>query len=264
MKGKGADEVKKALEQFVKEVINVYSITSDQDPAYLSNEVLEFMKEHKINYRTTEDNNHNVLGIINRFMRTLRDLVGENRFIDTYEMKELIDTYNNTPHKSLNNKAPNEITSKDEDKYIKNKAQNNPYNFKQYDRVRLVEDKNPLGKHRSNVSKTAYEVDSRVGNEFIIRAKDNSIDKVPGYQIVKTTNNIPLSKTLKNNKRGIIEKIISYDKKKNKYHVLYDDGQRDFIPAKNLRESIPTKLSEMELEYWSTKKNIPSSIYRWI
>lgn len=33
------------------------------------------MKSHYIKYTTTTDDNHNNLGIINRFMRTIRDMV---------------------------------------------------------------------------------------------------------------------------------------------------------------------------------------------
>ena len=179
MQGKGAKAVLQALQQFIKDEPNVYSITSDQDAAYLSNDVLEWMKSNDILYRTTEDNNHNVLGIINRFMRTIRDLVGENRYIDNEEMNELIDTYNNSPHGSLDYKAPNDITTAYEKEYIKKKSQNNPYNFESGDRVRIVQAKEPLSKHRNRVSKNAYEVDSKAGNQFMVKSKDESVDKLP-------------------------------------------------------------------------------------
>ena len=264
MNGKGAKAVLQALQQFIKDEPNVYSITSDQDAAYLSNDVLDFMKSNDILYRTTEDNNHNVLGIINRFMRTIRDLVGENRFIDRDEMNELIYAYNNSPHSSLNYKAPNDITKQYEKEYIKKKSQNNPYNFQPEDRVRIVQAKEPLAKNRNRVSRNAYIVDSKAGNQFIVKSKDESIDKIPGYRLVVANPNVPIAKTLKGGKRGIVEKITSYDSKKNKYHIEYSEGTKDFIPAKNMREGAPTHLSRMELQYWSKKKNIPTSIKRWI
>lgn len=88
------------------------------------------MKSNNIIYTTTEDNNHNVLGIINRFMRTIRDAIGENRYIDETEMNDLIDAYNNTPHRGLDNRAPNDITKDDELTYINTKSSINPYDFK--------------------------------------------------------------------------------------------------------------------------------------
>ena len=36
-------------------------------------------------------------------MRTIRDMIGENRYIAEDEMKSLIEAYDETPHKSLNN-----------------------------------------------------------------------------------------------------------------------------------------------------------------
>ena len=263
LKGKGAREVARALNQFITEVPDVYSITSDQDAAYLSNDVLTIMKEHNIVYSTTEDNNHNVLGIINRFMRTIRDMIGENRYIDENEMASLIEAYNDSPHRSLDYKAPNNITKENEDAYIKTKSQNNPYDFKPNDKVRIVQAKEPFSKRRNKVSKEAYIVDSKAGNQFIVKSKDESVDKLPGYRLIKTTNN-NIAKTLKGGKRGIVESIISYDEKKNKYKIRYSEGTEDIIPARNLREGAPTKLSNLELEYWSKKSKIPNSIKKWV
>lgn len=263
--GKGADTVIEALNRFINDVGEVFSITSDQDRAYLSNKVLEFIKSKNINYFNTEDNNHNVLGIVNRFMRTIRDLA-EGKYIDENEMKKIIDSYNESPHESLDNRAPNDITLNDELEYIENKCiEKNPYDFKPGDKVRVVIDKNPLSKHRSNVSKKSYIVDSKEGNQFVIRASDYSVDTYPGYKLVKSKQSIPIADTLKNGKRGIIQEITSYDKSKNKYHVVYEGGAKDFIPAKNLRESAPTKLSQMEREYWiKHSKNIPTEIRKWL
>lgn len=263
MKGKGAKEVARALNKFIHEVPEIYSITSDQDASYLSNEVLQLMKDNNIIYTTTEDNNHNVLGIINRFMRTIRDMIGENRYINENEMSELIDAYNNSPHRSLKYKAPNDITKTDENNYVKDKAKNNPYDFKPNDRVRIVQAKEPFSKRRNKVSKEAYIVDSKAGNQFIIKSKDESVDKLPGYRLIKTPNK-NIAETLKGGKRGIVEKILSYDANKNKYAIKYSEGTEDVIPAKNLREGAPTKLSNMELEYWSKQRDIPNNIRRWI
>ena len=262
MHGKSSKEVLNALQQFIKDVPNVYSLTSDQDAAYLTNDVLEFINSHNIRYRTTEDNNHNVLGIINRFMRTIRDLIGENRYIDENEMNNLIDAYNNSPHRSLDNKAPNDITDQDEQNYIQTKSINNPYDFKHGDKVRVVLEPNPLSKKRNRVSKEAYLIDSKSGNQFLIKAKDDSVDKYPGYRLIKTSNN-NLANTIKNGKRGAVDKIISYDEKKNKYKVQYEGGVQDSIPAKNLREGNPARLSTLELEYWSKQKSLPDNIKKW-
>ena len=221
MHGKSSKEVLNALQQFIKDVPNVYSLTSDQDAACLTNDVLEFINSHNIRYRTTEDNNHYVIGIINRFMRTIRDFIGENRYIDENEMNNLIDAYNNSPHSSLNNKAPNDITEKDEQNYIQTKLIINPYDFKPEDKVSAVLGPNTLSKKQSRVNKETYLIDSKSGNLFLIRDKDDSVDKYPGYRLIKTRNN-NIAETIKSGKRRAVDKIISYDEKKNKYKVQYE------------------------------------------
>ncbi|KAK8836406.1 hypothetical protein M9Y10_039749 [Tritrichomonas musculus] len=81
-------------------------------------------------------------------------------------------------------------------------------------------------------------------------------------QLIKTSNN-NLANTIKNGKRGAVDKIISYDEKKNKYKVQYEGGVQDSIPAKNLREGNPARLSTLELEYWSKQKSLPDNIKKW-
>lgn len=267
MNGKGSEAVLKALTEFINDLENenreVIKITSDQDSAYLNDKVLSFMKNHGIHYRTTEDNNHNILGIINRFMRTVRDYFEDDRRITPKMMKGFIQTYNNSPHRGLDGKIPNEMTTDDEDAYIKNISQVNPYKFNIGDHVKVVNVRAPLSKHRRKTTKEAYIIDSREGNQFIIKSKDESVDKYPGYMLVKTKSN-NIAETLKEGKRGIIETIDSYDEKNDKYHVTYQGGVRDKIKSKNLREGNPTLLSSMEREFWVNKKDIPQNIRKWV
>ena len=90
--------------------------TSDQDPAYQTPSVVKWMQDNQIDYRTTHKNNHNILGILNRFVRTLRDLNGNNRLEDN--IQALISEYNQTVHSSLTingqRHSPNQMTANDE------------------------------------------------------------------------------------------------------------------------------------------------------
>ena len=266
MKNKGANAVKLALEEFFADVKNVKSLTSDQDSAYLSDVVITYLKSKNVAYRTTEDNNHNVLGIINRFIRTLRDLnINENNVF------KILDEYNNTPHKSIDNKTPNEMTENDEDDYIHKQEEItkniiDTYKFDIGDRVRIILEKKPLQKNRSNLSTKSYIIDSKQGNDYIIRAKDGSIDKYAGYKLVKCDSRYELADTIKNAKRGIIEKIISYDERSDKYKVLWDTDEESVIPAKNLREGFPLRLSPLERVFWTRQKSndIPVKIRKFL
>ena len=105
----------------------------------------------------------------------------------------------------------------------------NTYNFEIGDRVRIVLEKSPLKKNRSNLSSRAYIIDSKQGNEYIIRAKDGSIDKYAGYKLVKCDDRYDIAETIKNAKRGIVEKIISYEARSDKYEVEWDTGETSII-----------------------------------
>lgn len=269
IKSKKTKDVYIVINKFISEVSDVKSIMSDQDSTFLSQEILSFIKSKNISYRTTEDNNHNVLGIINRFVRTIRDFT-QREDLDLNIM-EAVDKYNDSPHESLNGKCPNEITDEMELDYIAEKMAltneiKHTYNLKVGDRVRVFLDKNKIGKNSSNLSKVSYIISEVVGNQYLIRSKDGSVDKYPGYKLYKCSDNIPIANTIKNDKRGVIEKIISYDENTNKYKVQFDDDKKtiDIIPAKNLREGTPARLSQMERDYWSKHIPVPSKISKWI
>ena len=121
MHGKGTGSIIRALNKFIHDEPDCKNILSDQDSAYLLNEVLTWMKQHNINYTTTEDEDHNKLGIINRFMRTIRRIASYKGFetkIPNDVMEQIIEAYNEMPHSSLDNKSPKEITLEDEQEYI--------------------------------------------------------------------------------------------------------------------------------------------------
>lgn len=266
MKNKGSKEILRCLNIFKNDVKIINSLTSDQDSSYLNKDVLLFMNSNNIDYRTTKDENHNVLGIINRFIRTLRDLNHEQFFTEN-TMNKLVNEYNNTKHSSID-KTPNEMNENDEIEYIADKntetlmkKETNSFNIG--DHVRIILEKNKIGKNRSNLSNYAYIIDDHDGNNYLIKSKDNSVDSYPAYRLVKCDDRYKIANTIKSGKRGIIDKIIDYDEKNDKYHVLYDEGTKDYILAKNLRESNPSKLSSMEREFWANKSNIPIKIRQW-
>ena len=83
-------------------------------------------------------------------------------------------------------------------------------------------------------------------------------------ELVKSKSNVPLANTLKEGKRGIIQRITSYNSKRNQYNIVYEGGVTDTIPASALRVGNPTKLSRMEREYWIKHRPIPPAIRKWL
>ena len=113
MTNKNASSVLQALKQFIKEVKEIHSITSDQDAAYLNPSITQFMIDNHIDHQTTFTNDHNRLGIINRAIKTLRDINNERDFTNQ-SMKRALNAYNNSIHSSTN-KEPNDFTKEDEE-----------------------------------------------------------------------------------------------------------------------------------------------------
>ena len=265
LKTKGTKDILNALNKFINEVDEKpYQMTSDQDSAYLTDDIIDFMKNNDIDYRTTEDNNHNILGIINRFMKTLRDL-NEKRDFTTEDMKRIIKLYNNTEH-TTTGKTPNEFNKNDELNYIAEmKAKSDEiksqedFNLKPNDKVRVILDNKPLSKKRTNLSKDYYLVDSKDGNGFLIKSKDESVGYYPRHKLIKSSNG-KLAETLDDGKRGIIDEIKGYNEKTDKYKVVYTDGTPDTIKAKYMRETRPTHLGPLEIQFWKTQKEIPKKI----
>lgn len=179
-------------------------------------------------------------------------------------MQMLIQSYNNTTHRGIG-KSPNEFTPSDEKEYIqKKKTDENPYDFKPGEKVSIVVGKSPFDKKRSNTSKVAYTVDSYTGNLFRVKAQNKAINDYPGYRLIKAHKNTPLAKDLKNDKREIVKTINDYNVKNDHYNITYEDGTKNNIPARYLREGNQTHLSRMEREYWLRKgTNIPPKIRKW-
>ena len=257
MKTKDADSVLKCLEHFVTKYNDVQSITSDQDHSYITQAVTDFFIEHHIDHQTTFANDHNRLGIINRAIKTLRD-INHDRDFTLKSMNNCLHAYNNSVHSSTGIK-PNQFSITDEINYINkmdkttDEIKGKLVDIKPKTHVRIINDKTIMGKKRSNLSENAYIVDSKVKNKYIIKAKDKTAAEYPRYRLYPDTK-AKLASTL-GSKRAIIDYIQNYDKRKQKYNVRLSDGTNDSLTIKRIREGHPTKLSSEERLYWSQNKN---------
>ena len=259
MANKNASSVLRALKQFISKVKQVHSMTSDQDAAYLSPEITRFMIDNHIDHQTTFTNDHNRLGIINRAIKTLRD-INQDRDFTNESMKQALNAYNNSIHSSTG-KEPNEFTTRDEDHYIQTKIHEtderaNKYVLPKSAHVRVMNPPELMKKKRSNLTNGAYRVAYKTGNKYVIKALDSTVSEYPRYRLV-IDNKAKLAQSLGTN-RAIINEIIGYNK--NKYRVRYDNNAIDTLPIRNLREGRPTRLSKLELQYWRKQKQLPDTI----
>ena len=122
--------------------------------------------------------------------------------------------------------------------------------------------KRVMKKRRFRYSRECYKIDGREGNLFILKAKDGNTMLAPRYRLLVLgavkPNNIKWASTIEGVSKGVVTRIIGYDKDKQKYTVMFDDGDgretKDVIPVRNLRERFPTVMSKLERDFFKDKR----------
>ena len=278
LNSKNAEDVRDALNIFISE-FSPAKLTSDQEKAFMEKRNIELMKENNILLQTVPERNHSSLSLIDRFIRTLRDM---NRVVDgeinkqsideefksfsVEKMDELIDIYNNTYHSAIKC-TPKEMFDNEElekeyifnclDKHEKQKRIED-FELKENEFVRYVIDKDPLKKKRYNVSNESYKIVGKEGKHYILEAADGTTMIKPRFKLVRAdVNKYQQAKTIDGAWNGVLKEIISFDKRTNKYKVKFDDGNNgeyiDNIPVSYLRGRFPTRMTAMEKEFFSLR-----------
>ena len=230
LKSKKIQDIKPCFEKIFKNNKPKY-IWSDKEPAFLSKEMQNFLKNNNVKIYHT--NSHLKAVIVERFNRSLRELmmkefVKNNNTVWYNILPKLIKIYNNRYHSTIKMK-PTEV-NKSNEKYIKeniytyNKTSKIP-KFKINDLVRISLKRRPIFDKPSGNIKWSEEL-----------FKIHSINKsnVITYKIKDLNNNIiegnfygrELQKSKNNSEIYIIEKIIR--KNKDKYLVKWRGYSNDF------------------------------------
>lgn len=238
------------------------SISCDNEPAFVSKDTVEYLISKDIELRVITEQVHSALGIINRFCRTIRDMLFQSKNLT---LEEAIKIYNNSYHKTIGMKPIDmQKDSELEEMYIskcifENKAKIKKLheNIKPGTKVRFINEyENKLQKIRYKLSPYYYIVDSIDNFKAAIIANDGSIKSVPLYRIVKlkpSETRIKFAETIDGSSRGIIDEIVDYNIKnksaKVKFKLPNGKFQEQTIPVRYLREQIPTRISDLEMEF---------------
>lgn len=241
------------------------SISCDNEPAFVSKDTVEYLISKDIELRVITEQIHSSLGIINRFCRTIRDMLFQSKNLS---LEEAIEIYNNSYHRTIGMKPIDmQKDSELEEMYIskcifENKAKIKKLheNIKPGTKVRFINEyENKLQKIRYKLSPYYYIVDSIDNFKAAIMANDGSIKSVPLYRIVKlkpSETRIKFAETIDGTSRGIIDEIVDYNTKNKSAKVKFklpdsDKFQIQTIPVRYLREQIPTRVSDLEMEFLS-------------
>ena len=259
MKSKNTSAVLPEIKRFVEKYKPV-SISCDNEGSFTSRETVAFLISKNIELRVVTEQVHSALGILNRFCRTLRDLLARGET----SIKQCVKIYNNTYHRIIGTKPKIMLHDSDlEEAYISRCIFENKAKIKKLHdeikpgmKVRYVLDANRNEKTRYKLSPSYYIVDSIDNFKAAIIAKDGYVKSVPLYRIVKlkpSETRVPFAETIEGSSRGIIEDMIDYNPKNKSAKVRFKlpDGSYEIqnIPISYLREQEPTRVSDLEMDF---------------
>ena len=258
----------------------VLSFIGDEEGAFQSNKVLDWLTKHKISMKMINDQRHSALSVIDKFIRSLRDMntptvhtkrqSNDPKYRDftIHRMNKLLKIYNETKHDS-HGYTPKQMEDdiKLEKKFIIRKLYQLERRRKITDFelhpgmfVRYILPKDPKKKRRYKVSPEAYKISHKEGNAYVIMAKDGTTKTISRWRMFPLGYNLPekmkFADTFGNN-NGTVSKINSYNEKTHKYNVEFTmpDGTtyNDTIHERNLRGTTPQTKSLLERQFFSKK-----------
>ena len=283
LNSKSSQSVHESLQSFINK-FHPSRLISDSEPAFTSLENIDLLTKHKVRQQIVQDlkHNHSSLGIIDRFIRTIRDMNQPKpnskhestdpkyKQFPLAKMHKLFKIYNNTYHSSIRSEP--EVMQHDpqlERDYIlkaqkfkskQSKIKNFVLPIDSYVRYVLPKPDPQSPKKRTTISVEAYKIDSRDGNLYNIMAQDGTVLTLPRFKLVPTTlNPTKWASTIPDRWNGTIDKIISYNPKTKKYKVLFtipnQPPVQDEIPAINLRGKYPQVMAKIEEAFHKSLKS---------
>jgi hypothetical protein len=163
----------KVLSEFSTKGLKIQNFTSDNGNEF-KGEFSTLLEKQEIKHYTHEPGTHNTLGIIERFNRTVRDIIRQefiknsnNNWID--HISKLIKQYNNSQHRSIKS---NPIDIWNGKQSFSNQPIKVKEKVKQYevgDTVRILKKKGKLEKQDTTYSKEIYIITKK--NKFSYRVR---------------------------------------------------------------------------------------------
>ena len=278
LKDKRATSIRETLTEFINKY-HPNKLTSDEEPGFVEKNNLKLLSDNHVIVQIITDQNHSSLGIIDRFIRTLRDMnipteKGEKQSIDAKyrwfsikRMNKLIKIYNSTFHSRINC-SPKEMFENEEleKEYIfkqlaKKEKQENIKDLHLHEGsfVRYIMPRANGKKKRFQFSRECYKIESVNGNMYTLIAQDGTVRDFPRFKIIlcqkdgSKPRNCKWGQTFPGKWNGVIKEIRSYNPQTRKYKVIFHvPGKEDYedeIPETYLRGNFPQQTSEIEKDF---------------
>ena len=206
-KEKRADVSVATLKEFKDEVGFIKGLEGDNE--FSSAAIKKFCEDNNIRLDTSvakeeHISNGNKLGIIDRLVRTLRELIEKYFDITGHRMdnikdvmKSIIETYNNSSHRTLNNKTPAQVFKDNDDqmtRHINDSGHNQQvYKSVPFDsgqKVRILEQKEKFDKGKQKFSKELYTIDKKEGYKIIVNGTSRKLKPAELLKVSTTANPI--------------------------------------------------------------------------
>jgi hypothetical protein len=233
-KNKDTATVLGIIAQWVDEVRNeapLLNISADQEGAWRSKEADDWFKNHSIVLNLIDHDRHSALGVIDRFIRTLRDMnvrtedskheTKERRFRDftRAKMAKLIEIYNNSLHSGIG-MTPSEMAhdAEAEKQYridklyeVERRHKIIDYELPANTWVRFMVPRDPMHKRRFQVSQEFVWVAKKQGNSYVCMARDGTIKRISRWRLFAYSSELPEGGDVLeswHNNYGVIGKVV--------------------------------------------------------
>jgi hypothetical protein len=256
--------VLKIWEDDVKKVSNQNPITfisADEEPGWNTETVENWLKDRKIQSKLIPSDRHSALGVVDRFIRTLRDMnirteksdkdTKDRKYRDftPKRMKKLIDIYNHSIHSSTE-MTPIDMENNPEKQkeYIIKKIYEREgrekitdFNLKEGSWVRFMIPREFGKKRRYQVSPDIVQIKKKEGHAYVLMAQDGSTATMARWRLfpVEDKTGYKVLKKFRQN-TGIIRRVFGGPNRRGEYHVEWegiDGGVGDITwePPRNIR-----------------------------
>jgi hypothetical protein len=246
-KSKDAATVIPIIDKWVTEVraeAPLVNISADQEGAWKSKEAEDYFKNHNIALNLIDHDRHSALGIIDRFIRTLRDMnirtqdskhqTKERKFRDftKKKMAKILQIYNTSVHSAIEMTPADMAADPEAEKqYIIDKLYEVERRHKIVDYelpvgtwVRFMVPRNQMHKRRFQVSQEFVWIANKQGNSYVCMAKDGTIKRISRWRLFAYSNELPEGQNIleswKNN-FGVIGKVVGGPRLSNYGNPIY-------------------------------------------
>jgi hypothetical protein len=239
MENKSIDDVTDALKVIFKTAIP-QKITTDSDSSFLGGKLQALLKKNEVIHDVVAVGDHQSLGLIDRFARTLKTkftkiiIKNNGNWVDF--LQPVVNQYNNRPHISIGDIAPNDASSDPDNfalivhlNHIKSLKNSNVCDLEIDDKIRILETSIFSKRTEPQYSQKIYTVKAVNGKRITLNndqiKKRNMLLKIPND-----------TKESNNNKSLI--KLINQNNKNERQYIRENTDIENIVRAPRIRKQV--------------------------